>query len=96
MVQGIDVKTLKKHYADELATGATRANAKVAMKLFQLASSGNVTAQIFWLKNRAGWRDKVEVDDRREVDPEELKRKLDRIFAAHAARSGQESDTKAE
>jgi hypothetical protein len=56
-VVGIDAKTLRKHYRDELDMGETKANAQVAGFLFSAAKSGNVTAQIFWLKTRARWRE---------------------------------------
>ena len=54
---GIDAKTLRKHYRDELDLGETKANAQIAGFLFNAAKSGNVTAQIFWLKTRARWRE---------------------------------------
>ena len=54
---GIDPKTLRKHYRDELDLGETKANAQVAGFLFNAARNGNVTAQIFWLKTRARWRE---------------------------------------
>ena len=54
---GVDAKTLRKHYRDELDLGATKANAQVAGYLFTAAKSGNVTAQIFWLKTRARWKE---------------------------------------
>ena len=56
-VVGIDPKTLRKHYRDELDLGETKANAQVAGFLFNSARNGNVTAQIFWLKTRARWRE---------------------------------------
>src|SRR6478672_12006304 len=56
-VVGIDPKTLRKYYRDELDLGETKANAQVAGFLFNSAKSGNVTAQIFWLKTRARWRE---------------------------------------
>src|SRR3954468_21716152 len=56
-VVGIDAKTLRKHYRDELDMGETKANAQVAGFLFNSARTGNVTAQIFWLKTRARWRE---------------------------------------
>jgi hypothetical protein len=56
-VVGVDPKTLRKHYRDELDLGVTKANAQVAGFLFNSAKSGNVTAQIFWLKTRARWRE---------------------------------------
>jgi len=56
-VVGVDPKTLRKHYRDELDMGETKANAQVAGFLFNSARSGNVTAQIFWLKTRARWKE---------------------------------------
>jgi hypothetical protein len=50
--------TLSKHFARELEEGRYEANAKVAKSLFKQATDGeNVTAMIFWLKTRAGWRE---------------------------------------
>lgn len=57
MVVGIDPKTLRKHYRHELDFGQTKANAQVAGFLFNSARNGNVTAQIFWLKTRARWKE---------------------------------------
>jgi hypothetical protein len=56
-VVGIDPKTLRKHYREELDLGEAKANAQVAGYLFNAAKNGNVTAQIFWLKTRAKWRE---------------------------------------
>lgn len=56
-VVGIDPKTLRKHYREELDLGEAKANAQVAGFLFNSAKNGNVTAQIFWLKTRAKWRE---------------------------------------
>ena len=62
---GIAKATLEKYYADELATGSDRASALVAESLFKKATGTGpaaVTAAIFWLKARAGWQDRVEVN----------------------------------
>ena len=56
-VIGIDPKTLRKCYRDELDLGETKANAQIAGFLFAAAKAGNVTAQIFWLKTRARWKE---------------------------------------
>jgi hypothetical protein len=56
-VSGIDPKTLRTCYRDELDLGVTKANAQIAGFLFAAAKSGNVTAQIFWLKTRARWKE---------------------------------------
>lgn len=63
-VIGIDEKTLRKYFRTELDTGSTVANAKVAESLYKNAIVGNVSAQIFWLKARAGWVDRQFVDNR--------------------------------
>lgn len=59
---GIDPKTLRKHYRDQLDKGHVKANVGVARALHKNATDGNVTAQIFWLKARAGWRDRVDIE----------------------------------
>ena len=59
----IDPKTLRKHFRQELDRGTTEANVKVAQSLFHMATQGkNVAAAIFWMKARAGWREKHEVN----------------------------------
>ena len=51
--------TLRKHFRAELDVAAIEANARVAQTLFQQATTpGNIAATIFWLKARAGWREK--------------------------------------
>ena len=55
----IDAKTLRRHFRRELDRGMVEANLKVAQSLFQMATNGkNVAAAIFWMKARAGWREK--------------------------------------
>lgn len=63
-VIGIDAKTLRKWYRHELDTATVEANAKIAESLFKQAIDGNTSAAIFWLKARAGWREKQEIDVR--------------------------------
>lgn len=56
---GIDPKTLRKHFREELDRGSIEATTKVAQSLFNMATQGNnVAAAIFWMKARAGWREK--------------------------------------
>lgn len=60
LVMALSEPTLRKYFHLELATGGIEANAKVAQSLFRQATATdkpNVTAGIFWLKARAGWRD---------------------------------------
>ena len=61
---GIDAKTLRKHFREELDRGMTEANMRVAQSLFTMATTGsNVAAAIFWMKARAGWREKPLPDE---------------------------------
>jgi hypothetical protein len=55
--------TLRKWFRDELDTATIEANARVAQTLYQQATTpGNIAATIFWLKARAGWREKHSVE----------------------------------
>ena len=70
---GVDAKTLRKHYPEELANSTTRANAAVGKFLYQAASgqalqdqnlkasyADCVRAAIFWAKTRMQWRETSE------------------------------------
>jgi hypothetical protein len=60
---GVDPKTLRKYFRDELDRGSVEATAKVAQTLFHLATvERNVPSVIFWMKARAGWREKHEIE----------------------------------
>jgi len=60
---GIDGKTLRKHFRHELDTAADKANAAVANKAYQMAIAGDPpAATFFWLKCRAGWKEKQEIE----------------------------------
>ena len=63
-VAGICLGTLAKHYGETLDIAATKANSLVAQSLFNRAVKGDgaaaTSAAIFWLKVRAGWREKAE------------------------------------
>ena len=59
-VIGIDPKTLRRHYREELDTGHIKANSKIAESLYRKAMGDgpqSVTACIFWLKTRAQWKE---------------------------------------
>ena len=58
----IDPKTLRKHYRAELDQATAKANATIGGALFNKAKSGDTAAMIFWMKTRAGWREKQEID----------------------------------
>jgi hypothetical protein len=61
-VIGIDPKTLRKHYSEQLEKGSIEATAKVAEFLFRQATTNNVAAAMFWMKCRAGWSEKTRVE----------------------------------
>lgn len=60
---GCAPKTLRKRLRDELDRGVAEANAIVSGSLFAAAKGGNVSAQIFWLKTRAQWRERAAQGD---------------------------------
>src|SRR6516165_9479065 len=62
-ITGCAPKTLRKQCRDDLDRGVAEANAMVSGYLFAAAKAGNVTAQIFWLKTRAHWREGAALDD---------------------------------
>lgn len=62
---GIEHRSLRKHYPDELAKGKEIATAAVVETLFRMAASGrHPAATFFWLKTQCSWRevDRVEHD----------------------------------
>ena len=62
----ISVPTLTKHYGEVLEVAGVKANAMIAQSLYKRALSndkGAITAAIFWLKARAGWRDNIPLDE---------------------------------
>jgi len=61
---GCAPKTLRKRFRSELDRGVAEANATMSGYLFAAAKAGNVTAQIFWLKTRAHWREGAAQDAR--------------------------------
>ncbi|MES2531939.1 MAG: hypothetical protein V4636_12955 [Pseudomonadota bacterium] len=59
---GIDPKTLRLHFREELDLGSAKATAQIAQRLYQRAIGGDLGAMIFWLKARAGWREKHQIE----------------------------------
>ena len=69
----MDPKTLRKHYRAELDRGTIEANAKVAQTLFTMATvDKNVAAAIFWMKARAGWREKPLPDEEKPAEDKNM------------------------
>jgi len=57
---GLDPARVQAEFANEIATGAIKANARVAESLYRKAvgeGRESVTAAIFWLKTRARWKE---------------------------------------
>jgi hypothetical protein len=55
---GIDEKTLRKYYDDDIDVGQAKATSQIAKRLYDIAmseSKESLTACIFWLKCRAKW-----------------------------------------
>lgn len=55
-----DWKKAYPEFAEALNHGKQQADAKMVGAAFRNGLAGNATIQIFWLKNRLGWRDKVD------------------------------------
>src|SRR5262245_32694063 len=59
---GVDGKTLRKYYRNELDLGQDKANSTVAQNLYRIATGSSpqaVNAAKFWLACRAGWKESV-------------------------------------
>lgn len=54
---GIDDKTLRKHFRRELDTAKIKANAKIGGGLFNRAMGGDTASLIFWAKTQMGWKE---------------------------------------
>ncbi len=61
-ILGIDPKTLRLHYREELDHASAQANATIGGALFNKAKGGDTTAMIFWMKTRAQWRETNNLD----------------------------------
>ena len=56
---GIDDKTLRKHYREELNQGKAKANAQISKTLYNKALAGDTTALIWWTKSQLRWSETV-------------------------------------
>ena len=52
---GIDDKTLRKYYRNELDLGKAKANGQIAKTLFSKAIAGDTTSLIWWTKAQMRW-----------------------------------------
>lgn len=98
----LDMKSLRKHFPDEVATGLTKANAAVAQSLFAEATKGEdassrVSAAKFWLSRRAGWKETTVTEhvgkDGEPIDVRHsIELKLDRLAQTLARRAPSDTD----
>jgi hypothetical protein len=58
----IDDKTLRKYYRAELDLSVAKANATIGGVLYNKAKAGDTTAMLFWMKTRAQWSEKSQID----------------------------------
>jgi hypothetical protein len=90
-VIGIDPDTLRKHFREEIDTGAARANARVAAYLFEVATgqrgdgSAATTAAIFWCKTRLRWKETVVNEVELRPGEQSSAEKRDRALRHHDA-----------
>jgi hypothetical protein len=66
---GIDIKTLCKHYRQELDNSKAKANATIGGALFNKAKGGDTAAMIFWMKTQARWRETGDITEKTEAPP---------------------------
>lgn len=59
---GLTPAGLNAHFKAELEDGLNVLNASVAGKLYKEIENGNTGAMIFWLKTRAGWSEKTQIE----------------------------------
>ena len=62
-------KRLNTELADAIKKGQDKGIATMTNALFQSGKQGNLGAQIFYLKNRAGWRDKFDEEIKPSAPP---------------------------
>jgi hypothetical protein len=70
--KGIDLKTLRKHYREELDNGATSVNTMVLAEHLKLIKKGDFQAIRWWQQSRMSWRSDV-------VDPAKLPEQSTRV-----------------
>ena len=58
----VDPKTLRKYYRKELDHATAKVISQTASLLFDQCKAGNVSAMMFLLKTRGGWRETNQID----------------------------------
>ena len=103
IISGEEIKHLQfSEFSEAIKRGKDRGIATVTSALFTKARAGDNTAMIFYLKNRAGWQDKIEKEtiieqkqiiDLTRISDGELKR-LKQVLTNAIAPSGSRGDEK--
>ena len=57
-----EIEKRQPEVSDAYKKGRAKQVAKMGKNLVQLATDGNVTANIFWLKTQAGWRESTHLE----------------------------------
>ena len=95
-----DHKKARPEVSDAIKRGRSKGIATVSNALFQSAKGGNVTAQIFYLKNRDPdkWRDRRELEHGGSIHQthehtavSEIDRRIEEIFAGREDRDAAET-----
>ncbi len=62
MRDGIDVKTLRKHFREELDIAKAKAIANLGASCYKRAMAGDNASTFFYLKTQGGWKETQVVD----------------------------------
>lgn len=71
---GIDDKTLRKHFSRELATSKIKANVRMGGVIYNAALAGNMTAANLWARTQMGWTDKKVIEHTGKIET------IERVF----------------
>lgn len=69
---GIDDKTLRKYYREELDNATALTVTQVAGCLLKKALDGDTPSQIFYLKTKGGWSEKLNIDMNQKINIVEI------------------------
>lgn len=80
---GINIDTLRTHFANELVSGKAKANGQIGKTLFQKAMGGDTTAMIWWSKTQMRWAETHKHEHTgQDGQPIEIK-KIERVVIKH-------------
>jgi hypothetical protein len=89
---GIDDKTLRKYYTQELRIGKAKSSSNVAKTLYEKAIAGDTTACIWWTKAQMSWSEKTKTEHSgtvafSDMTTEELDRRIASLLESEIART---------